>query len=246
MKSRKSDYLKRVGIAVLIIGLLLSFGMFLYKFPTATQFPYQTQVPYQDTQTQTQLLDHRENYQIPAGGFVYSNFTLESGKTWVVTWQTDSPVSVYILNPSQYSVVELLGAPITALDRELSTPSGSLSYQIPENGFYYVVITNPNGLLNVVNVASYKSELQWQEQVTEYKTVTAYRTETIYTSSSLGINLGLSFLVVGSILTALSYVNLKPIILETKKLNKVTCDYCGTTYKSKLDNCPHCGARKKV
>jgi redox-regulated HSP33 family molecular chaperone len=180
------------------------------------------------------------------GGYAYSNFTLSSGNTWVVTWQTDSPVSVYIFNPSQYSTVKLLGVPITALDSKLSTPSGSLSYQVPQDGFYYVVITNPNGLQNVVNVASYKSELQWQEQVTKYRTETQYKTETIYTSSTLGINLGIAVLVLGSILTALSFVNLKSIMTKTKNLNTVTCDYCNTTYKKNLDKCPHCGARKKT
>jgi hypothetical protein len=243
-----SKALKSLGIAVLIIGLVLSATMFLYKFPTATQVPYQVQVPYQDTVTQTQTLDHRENYQIAAGGYAYSNFTLESGKTWVVTWQTDSPVSVYILNPSQYSTVQLLGVPITALASQSSTPSGSLSYQIPQDGFYYIVITNPNGLQNVVNVAAYKSELQWQEQVTKYRTETDYRTETIYTSSAFGINLGISVIVLGSLLTALSFVNLKPIVIKTKKLkhvNEVTCDYCNTIYKKSIDKCPNCGARKK-
>jgi hypothetical protein len=228
------------------MGIVISVGMSLYRYPVATQVPYDVQVPYQDTVTQTQTLDHKENYQIPSGHLAYSNFTLESGKTWVVTWQTDSPVSVYILNPSQYSTIQLLGVPITALDSKLSTPSGSLSYQIPQDGFYYVVITNPNGLLNVVNVASYKSELQWQEQVTKYRTETHYRTETIYSSSSFGINLGISVLVLGSILTAVSFVNLKPIVLKTKSLNVVTCDYCNTTYKKNLDKCPHCGARKKA
>ncbi len=183
-----SKVLKRIGIALLIVGLVLSVAMFFYKYPTTLQVPYEKQVAYQDSQTQTQVLDHRENYQIPAGGFAYSNFTLESGKTCVVSWQTDSPVSVYILNPSQYSNFKLLGVAFSALASKLSTPSGSLSYQIPENGFYYVAINNPNGLLNVVNVAFYKSELQWQEQVTKYRTVSEYRTETVYVFSSFGIN----------------------------------------------------------
>jgi hypothetical protein len=241
-----SKALKGLGIAVLIIGLLVSVGMSLYRYPVAAQVPYQVQVPYQESVTQSQTLDHRENYQIPAGSYVYSNFTLQSRKTWVVSWQTDSPVSVYILNPSQYSTVQLLGVPFTALDSQLSTPSGTLSYQIPQGGFYYVIITNPNGLQSVVNVASYKSELQWQDQVTKYRTETQYRTETIFTSSTFGINLGISVLVLGSILTALSFLNLKPIVMKARTANKVTCDYCNTTYKKSLDKCPHCGARNKA
>lgn len=237
-----SKGLKRLGIAILIMGLVLSSAMFLMKFPTATEVPYQTQVPYQVTETQTQPLDHRENYQIQTGHFAYSNFTLESGKTLVVTWQTDTSVSVYVVTPSQFSMVKLLGSPTSSLARQTMTASGSLSYQITSAGTYYVVISP---FLNDVNVASYKSELQWQEQVTKYRTVTEYRTETVYTSSSFGINVGITLLVLGSIATALGFVDLKPIIVNTKKLNTQTCDYCGSTYKRNFDKCPHCGARKK-
>lgn len=238
-----SKAIKRLGISILIIGLVLSATMFLYRFPTTIQVPYQVQVPYQATETQTQPLDHKENYQIQTGHFAYSDFTLEAGKNLVVTWQTDNTVSVYVVTPSQFNTVKLLGLPTSSLARQTMTPSGSLSYQIPSAGTYYVVISP---FLNDVNVASYKSELQWQEQVTKYRTETQYRTDTIYTSNTFGINLGIGVSVLGSILTALSFVNLKPIMVKTKSLNHVTCDYCGITYERNLDKCPNCGARKKI
>jgi hypothetical protein len=261
-----SKALKGLGIAVLIIGIVLSATMLFYRYPVATQVPYQVQVPYEaqvpyqvevpynDSVTQTQNLDHRENYQIQTGHAAYSKFTLETGNNLVVTCQTDNTISAYVVTPSQFSMVQLLGSPTSSLARKTNTPSGSLSYQIPSAGTYYVVLS-PS--LNDVNVASYKSDLQWQEQVTkyrnetQYKTETQYRTETqsVYTSSSLGINLGITISVLGAILTALSFVNLKPIMKQTKNLknlNVVTCNYCNTTYKKTLDKCPHCGARKKT
>jgi hypothetical protein len=218
---KKKMYLKRLGIAILIIGLALSGTMFFYKFPTTTQVTYQTQVPYQDTVNQTQTLDHRENYQIQAGQFAYSNFTADSGKTLVVTWQIDNPVAVYLITSSEFSTVKLLGFPISSLASEPLTYGGSLSYQILSNGTYYVVIRP--ALFNVY-VTSYKAELQWQEQVTKYRNETDLRTETTYVSSSFGINLGIGISVLGSILTALGFVNLKPIIEKNKKLKNLTCN----------------------
>jgi hypothetical protein len=223
--------------------------MFIYTFPTAIQVPHQVQVPYQATETQTQALDHKENYQIQTGHFAYSDFTLEAGKKLVVTWQTDNTVSVYVVTPSQFDMVKLLGSPTSSLERQTMTPSGSLSYQISSAGTYYVVISP---FLNDVNVVSYKSELQWQEQVTKYRTETQYRTETIYTSSTFGINLGISLSVLGSILTVLSFVNLtswvvkvKSIVFNRKDPENINCEYCGTDYKKTHDKCPNCGARTK-
>ena len=89
---------------------------------------------------------------------------LESGKVLVITWQTDNTVSVYITNPSQFSSASLLGFPTSSFSRKTMTPSGTLSYQIPSAGTYYVII-HPS--VSDVNVASYKSELQWPEQVTK-------------------------------------------------------------------------------
>lgn len=238
-----SKAIKGLAIAVLIIGIVLSATMFVVKFPVATQVPYQVQVPYQATETQTQNLDHRENYQIQGGHLAYSHFDLEAGKSLVVTWQVDNTVSVYIATPSQFDSAKLLGVPTSSLSRQQMTGSGTLTYQIPSAGTYYVIISP---FMSDVNVASYKSDLQWQEQVTKYRTETQYRTETIYTSSTFGINLGISILVLGCILTPLSFVNIKPMIKKTKNLNKVTCDYCNTTYSKQLDKCPHCGARNKV
>ncbi len=100
--------------------------------------------------------------------------------------------------------------------------------------------------MNDVNVASYKSDLQWQEQVTKYRTETHYKAETIYTTYTFGIYLWISVLVLGSVLTALGFVNFKPIMLKTKNINSITCDYCKTIYKKNSDKCPHCGARKKT
>ncbi len=238
-----SKALKGLGIAVLIIGLVVSATMFFYRYPVATQVPYQVQVPYQETITQIQNLDHRENYQIQSGHLAYSHFDLEAGKSLVVTWQVDNTVSVYITTPSQFNSAKLLGIPTSSLTRSQMTGSGTLSYQIPSAGTYYVIISP---FMNDVNVASYKSDLQWQEQVTKERTETRYRTETIYTSSTFGINLGISVLVLGSILTTISFVNMKPLLAKTKNVNKVTCDYCNTTYKKGLDKCPHCGARNRI
>jgi hypothetical protein len=238
-----SKALKRLGIAILIIGIVISLGMSLYKYPVATQVPYDVQVPYQATETQTQNLDHKENYQIQTGHYAYSKFDLQTGDNLVVSWQTDNTVSVYITNPAQFSSAALLGSPMSSLARKTMTPSGTLSYQVPSAGTYYVIISP---YLNDVNVASYKSELQWQEQVTKFRTETNYRTETIYTSSTFGINLGITVLVVGSITTALSFINIKPLVKKAKNINTVTCNYCNTTYNKTLEKCPHCGARKKI
>jgi hypothetical protein len=254
-----SKALKRLGTTLLIIGIALVIGMFFVKFPVATQVPYQVQapyeaqvpyqveVPYNDTVTQSQILDHRETYQIQTGHYAYSKFDLEAG--------VDNSVSVYITNPSQFSSASLLGFPTSSLSRQVAVQSGILSYQIPSAGTYYVII---NPYVSDVNVASYKSELQWQEQVTKYRNETQYKTETqyrnethyktenIYTSNTLGINIGIALLVFGSIVTGLSFFNLKPITLNPKKLNTVTCAYCGSTYKKKIERCPHCGARKNT
>jgi hypothetical protein len=235
--------LKRLGIAVIIFGLVLSSAMFLIKFPTATHVPYQVQVPYQDTVTQTQPLDHRENYQIQSGHMAYSHFDLEAGKNLVVTWQVDNLVSVYVTTPSQFDWVKLFGTPLDSFSRKTATSSGTLSYQISSAGTYYVIIIPYTG---DINVASYKSELQWQEQVTKYRTETQYRTETIFTSSAFGINLGITVLVLGSIATALSFVNIQPLFKKAKNINTITCDYCNTTYKKTFEKCPHCGARKRT
>jgi hypothetical protein len=241
--------LRNIGLVILILGSLFAAGMLLYKFPTPVQVPHEKQVAYQVDETQTQLLDHRENYQILTGHWAYSNFTLEAGKTLVVSWQTDTSVSVYVMSSSQYSSFRLLGISFDALARKTTTPSGSLSYQIPNAAKYYVVI---NPVLSDVNVASYKSELQWQESVTKYRTVTEYTTETVYVTSSQGINLGLTVLALGVVLTVLSFVNLTPlfknanmVISKTKNYNTLTCDYCNTTYDKTKDRCPHCGARRK-
>ncbi len=238
-----SNALKGLCVAVLIVGIVLSATMFIVKFPVATQVPYQVQVPYEATETKTQNLDHRESYQIQSGHLAYSNFDLEAGKSLVVTWQVDNTVSVYITTPSQFDSAKLLGIPTSSLSREQMTGSGTLSYQIPSAGTYYVIISP---YMSDVNVASYKSDLQWQEQVTKYRSETRYQYETIYTSSTFGINLGVSILVLGCILTPLSFVNIKPMIKKTKNFNKVTCDYCNTTYDKHIDKCPHCGARNKV
>jgi hypothetical protein len=237
-----SKALKGIAIAILIVGIVLSATMFTVKFPVATQVPYQVQVPYQATETQTQNLDHKENYQIQSGHLAYSHFDLEAGKSLVVTWQVDNTVSVYVTTPSQFDSAKLLGIPTSSLTRDQMTGSGTLSYQIPSAGTYYVIISP---FMSDVNVASYRSDLQWQEQVTKERTETRYRTETIYTSSTFGINLGISVLVLGSLLTALSFVNFKPLLVRTKSLNKIQCDYCNTSYKKSLDQCPHCGARNK-
>jgi hypothetical protein len=259
--------LKKLGIAILLIGVALSLAMLFYRYPVATQVPYQVQVPYEaevpyqvevaynDTVTQAQTLDHRENYQIQTGHYSNSHFDLESGKTLVVTWQVDNTVSVYVTTSSQFDSASLLGFPTSSLARKVATSSGNLSYQVPNAGTYYVIITP---YLNDVNVASYKSELQWQEQVTkyrnetryrnetQYRTETQYKTESVYTSSTFGVNLGISVLVLGAFLTILSFLNLKSLRLKTERLNRNTCDYCGTIYKRDLDKCPHCGARKKA
>ena len=161
----------------------------------------------------------------------------------MATWQVDNTVSVYITNPSQFSSASLLGFPTSSFARKLTVKSGTLSYQIPTAGTYYVIITP---FMSDVNVASYKSELQWQEEVTKYRSETQYQTETIYTSSILGINAGIGLLVLGSITTGLSFLNLKPNNLNPKKMSSVTCAYCGSIYSKKMDKCPNCGARKRL
>lgn len=240
-----SKALKGLGIAIVIIGIVLSASMFIIQFPTTAQVPYQVQVPYQTTETQTQNLDHKENYQIPASHWAYSNFTLDAGKTLVFSWSTDSSVSAYVLSSSQYSSFRLLGIAFSALASKTASPSGTITYQVQDTELYFVVITNPSSM-NPVNVASYSSNLQWQQEVTKYRTETQYRTETVYSTSSFGINLGISVLVLGCIITPLSFVNIKPIMIKAKTINRSTCVYCGSTYKKNLDQCPHCGARNKV
>lgn len=245
--------LKYLGVTIFVIGLAVTLAMTFHQFPTQVQVPYEKQVQYQEYETQTQLLDHRENYQISAGHFAYSNFSLEAGKTLKVTWQTDSEVSIHILSQTQFSTFKLLGTTYPTLASKRSTPSGSLSYQIPATATYYVTINDPNAVItgNIVNVGSYKSELQWQELVTKYRTETDYRTETVYRNSLEGVNLGISLSVVGVIVTSLGLANLsrylnnaKMLIVKIRKRNTFTCQYCGSEYKKEREECPHCGARR--
>ncbi len=256
--------LKRLGISICVIGTILLVSMLFVKFPVATQVPYevqrpyQTQVPYEiqvaynETETQNEVLDHKETYQIQSGHYAYSHFDLDAGKTLVVTWQVDRTVSIYITNPTQFSSASLLGFPTSSLARQVGVQSGTLSYEIPSFGTYYVIIHPYSG---DVNVASYKSELQWQQEMTKYRNETQYRTETqyrseiqymtetIYSSSTLGINSGIGLVVLGSLAIGFSFVNLKPI--SFKKLKSSTCAYCNSTYSKKVDKCPNCGARKR-
>ena len=242
--------LKILGVTIIIVGLAFSLAMLLYKFPTSIQVPYQVQIPYQDMQTQAQMLDHKETYQIQSGHYAYSHFDLESGKTLVVTWQVDNTVSVYITTPSQFSSASLLGFPTSSLARKVATSSGSLSYQVNSAGTYYVII---HPYINDVNVASYKSELQWQEQVTKYRTETNYQTETTYRTSFEGLYLGLGVLAFGVATTAVGFANMPPlfkkkeiVFVESEALEGFVCDYCGTIYKKIEDGCPTCGARKRA
>ena len=243
-----SKAVKVLGIVILIVGITVFQAMNYLTFPTSLQVPYHRQESYQEEVTQTQLLDHRENYQIQSGHYAYSKFDLEAGKKLVMTWQVDNTVSTYITTPSQFSSASLLGFPTSSLAREVAVQSGTLSYQISSSGTYYVII---RPYISDVNVAAYKSELQWQETVTKYRTVTDYKTEVVYNTSSQGISLGFNVIILGSIVTALGFVNytklfntVRTMFVKTKNRNLWTCEYCASRFNKTIDKCPNCGARR--
>lgn len=201
----KRKILAGIGFIILIFGSTVYASAMSIQVPFQVQVPYGKQVAYQEYETRTQLLDHRENYQITTAAS--SNFELEAGKTLVTTWKTDGSVAVYILNPSQYSVFKFIGFLGSSLMSKTFTSSDSLSYPITEAGKYYVVINNL--FFDKVNVTSYKSELQWQEAVTKYKTETEYRAEIQYRPDNAKANIGAITSVLGVTIIAVSFTNIK-------------------------------------